>query len=57
MLLFIIFRKEEVLNDLGIDTIRIPRTSVKRTEIQRTDIVTTDINKNEYETIDMTMLK
>lgn len=48
---------EEVLNDLGIDTIKIPRTSIKRTEIKRTDISTTDINKNEYETIDMTMLK
>jgi hypothetical protein len=47
---------EEVLNDMGIDTIQIPRVDVKRTDIQRTDI-SSDVEKNEYETIDMTILR
>lgn len=47
---------EEVLNDMGIATIQIPRTEIKRTEVQKTNVFS-DINRNEYETIDMTMLR
>ncbi|MCQ2080584.1 MAG: hypothetical protein MJZ11_02930 [Lachnospiraceae bacterium] len=47
---------EEILNRMGIETIEIPRTEIKRTEIETTDVFG-DVDRNQYETIDMTMLK
>ena len=48
---------DEVLHELGVDAIPIPRTQVERIEIQRAQHSTTDISKSEYETIDITVLR
>lgn len=48
---------DEVLHELGVEAIPIPRTQVERIEIQRTQHSTTDISKSEYETIDITVLR
>ncbi len=48
---------EEVMNELGVDTIPIPRTQIDRVEIPRAHARTTDINKTDYETIDITVLR
>ena len=47
---------DEVLNDIGIDTIKVPRTEIKRTEVKRSNVVPT-IGRVEYETVDITMLR
>ena len=47
---------EEVLNDIGIDTIKVPRTEIRRTEVKRSNITST-IDRIEYETVDITMLR
>lgn len=48
---------EEVMNELGVETIPIPRTRIERVEIPRTQASTTAINKSDYETIDITVLR
>lgn len=48
---------DDVLQDLGVETIPIPRTTVERTPIPRTQTSTTSINTSEYETIDITVLR
>lgn len=48
---------EDVLNELGIDTIPIPRAQIQRTDIPRTAIGTSDVERSDYETIDITVLR
>lgn len=48
---------ENVLNELGIETIPISRTEVERIDIPRTAIGTINVTKSEYETIDITVLR
>ena len=48
---------DDVLNELGIKTIPIPRTQVERIDISSTDISTGNIDKSEYETINITVLR
>lgn len=48
---------DEVLHELGVETIPIPRTQIERIDIPRTQTSTADINKSEYETIDITVLR
>ena len=48
---------EDVLHDLGVETIPIPRTQSERTPIPRTQTITTSVNASEYETIDITVLR
>ena len=47
---------EEVLAEMGIHTIPVPRTQVLRTEIASTQ-VEAQVNRTGYETIDITILK
>ena len=47
---------EEILNKMGIDTIKIPRTEVKTTAIEQTS-VSSETETNEYETVDITILR
>lgn len=48
---------DEVLNELGVDVIPIPRTEIERIEVPRTDIFETDIEDIKYETVDLTILR
>ena len=48
---------DEVLNELGVETIPIPRTQVERVDIPKTNVMGTGIEKTEYETINITVLK
>lgn len=48
---------DEVLHELGVETIPIPRTQVERVDIPRTQTSVASINKSEYETIDITVLR
>ena len=48
---------EEVLNELGVETIPIPRTQIDRIDIPRTQTPATGVNQIEYETIDITVLR
>ena len=48
---------EDVMDELGVETIPIPRTQIERIEVPRTQTSTTDINKTDYETIDITVLR
>ena len=48
---------DEVLQELGVETIPIPRTQVERINVPRTPTSTTSISKSEYETIDITVLR
>lgn len=47
---------ESVLHQLGIDTIRLNKTEIAQTEVNRTDVFA-DTSEQQYETINMTMLK
>ena len=47
---------ESILNELGIDTIKISKTVIPQTQISRIEIFNT-IEEQQYETINMTMLK
>lgn len=47
---------ESVLNEMGIDTISIPRVNVKKTDVRRVS-VQADVNRVNYETIDITFLR
>ena len=48
---------EEVLREIGVDTITIPRTKIETTKIVKANIDTVEINKVRYETIDITVLR
>ena len=48
---------DEVLNELGVETIPIPRTQIERVDIPRTQTSNPVVNKTEYETIDITVLR
>ena len=48
---------EDVMNELGVETVLIPRTQVERIDIPRTRIGGTGIETSEYETIDITVLR
>lgn len=47
----------DVLHDLGVETIPVPRASIERVNIPRTQTSITNICKPEYETIDITVLR
>lgn len=47
---------EEILHDMGIHTIPVPRTEVSRTRVNTTDIGN-QVQREDYETIDITVLK
>lgn len=48
---------EDVLKEMGIETIPIPRTQVEMTGVPRTQVMGTDVETSEYETIDITVLR
>lgn len=48
---------EDVLHEMGVETIPIPRTQVERVDVQRTQVRGTGIDTAEYETIDITVLR
>ena len=48
---------DSVLQELGVETIPIPRTQIERIDIPRVQTSITGINKSEYETIDIRMLR
>lgn len=47
---------EEVLKELGIDTVKIGRAEVGTTKIKRTE-PTTNVSRTAYETVNMTVLR
>ena len=48
---------DDVLHEIGVETISIPRTKIERTEIPRTQPLATGLSKARYETIDITVLR
>ena len=48
---------EDVLNELGIETIPIPRAEVERIDVPRTQVMGAGIGTAEYGTIDITVLR
>ena len=48
---------EDVLHEMGVETVTIPRISIETTEIQRTAIGASQITRADYETIDITVLR
>lgn len=48
---------EEVMDELGVETIPIPRTQIDKIEIPRIKTSTTSILFSDYETIDITVLR
>ena len=48
---------DEVLHELGVETIPIPQMQIERVDIPRTQTSTASIGKSEYETIDITVLR
>jgi hypothetical protein len=48
---------DEVLHELGVETIPIPRTQIERIDIPRTQVISASVRKSEYETIDITVLR
>lgn len=47
----------EVLNEIGVETVSVPRTQIERIDIPRTQTLVTNIDKLGYETIDITVLR
>ena len=48
---------EDVLHEMGVETIEIPRTRIETTEIPGIAIGASEIKKADYETIDITVLR
>ena len=48
---------EEVLREMGVETIPVPRTQVERIDVPRTQIMGSGVETSEYETIDITVLR
>lgn len=48
---------ESVMNELGVETIAIPRTQIQHINVPRAQIQTVDVNTAQYETVKMTVLR
>ena len=48
---------DEVLHELGVETIPIPRTKIERIDIPRVQTPAANISRSEYETINITVLR
>lgn len=48
---------EEVLHEMGVETIPVLRTQVERIDVPRTQIMGAGVETSEYETIDITVLR
>lgn len=48
---------EDVLYEMGVETIPIPRTQIEMVDVPRTQVTGIGIEKSEYETIDITVLR
>ena len=48
---------DEILHELGVETIPIPRTQANRIDIPRTVVMSANVEKSGYETIGMTALR
>lgn len=48
---------EDVLHEMGVETIEIPRTRIETTKIPRVAIGASEIRRADYETIDITVLR
>lgn len=48
---------DDVLNELGIETIPILQTQVEKIDVPGTAVSTTNVHKSEYETIGITVLR
>ena len=48
---------EDVLHEMGVETIPIPRTQVERVDVPRTQVRGIGVDTAEYETIDITLLR
>lgn len=48
---------EQVLKEMGVDVIPVPRAEVDRVDIQRTQVGFSEVATSDYETIDITVLK
>ncbi len=48
---------DEILQELGIETIQIPRTNIERIDIPRIQSANSNIDEIVYETIDITVLR
>ena len=48
---------DEILHELGVETIPIPRTQIERIDIPRTAVMSASVDKSEYETINITALR
>ena len=48
---------DEILHELGVETIPIPRTQVNRIDIPRTAVMSANVGKSGYETISITALR
>lgn len=48
---------EDVLHEMGVETIPIPRTQIERADVPRTQVTGNRIEKSEYETIGITVLR
>ena len=48
---------EEVLKEMGVETIPIPRTEVERVEVPKTQIGGAGVETADYETVDITVLR
>ena len=48
---------EDVLHEMGVETVAIPRTRVEVAEVPRIAIGASEINRADYETIDITVLR
>ncbi|MFC2623926.1 MAG: hypothetical protein ACFN0W_04875 [Propionibacterium acidifaciens] len=48
---------EDVLHEMGVETIEIPRARIETTEIPRAAISAPELKRADYETIDITVLR
>lgn len=48
---------ENILHDMGVETIPISRTQIEKTEIPRVQVISDEVERAEYETIDITVLR
>lgn len=48
---------DEVLHELGVESIPIPRTQIERVNIPRTQTAVASIGKAEHDTIDISVLR
>lgn len=48
---------EDVLHEMGVETVSIPRTKIETANVPRTPIIASEINRVDYETINITVLR